>query len=75
MTERRNLLALIGTAVLLLSLSVPLMQCAPAVEEEVTPPPEEEGIKYGGRLTVGWLSGGQAMEEQQVIDGRMMYTT
>ncbi|MCK4353977.1 MAG: peptide ABC transporter substrate-binding protein, partial [Dehalococcoidia bacterium] len=42
MSKRRNLLALIGTVVLLLSLAIPLAQCAPAAEEEVTPPPEEE---------------------------------
>ncbi|MCK4354424.1 MAG: spermidine/putrescine ABC transporter substrate-binding protein [Dehalococcoidia bacterium] len=42
MNRRKNLLALIGTVVLLVSLSVPLMQCAPAAEEEA-PPVEEEG--------------------------------
>ncbi len=42
MSRRRNLLALIGTVVLLLSLAIPLAQCTPAAEEEVTPPPEEE---------------------------------
>ena len=71
MSKRGNLLALIGTLVLLVSLSVPLMQCAPAAEEEVTPaaeeevtpPPEEEvtppaeEIEYGGRLNVGWVPG------------------
>ncbi len=69
MTKRKNLLALIGTLILVLSLSIPMMQCAPSgeevtppPEEEVTPPeeevtpPEEEGIKYGGRFNVGWLA-------------------
>jgi len=64
MSRRKNLLALIGTVILLLSLSVPIMQCAPAAEEEVTPPPEEEvtpppeegEIKYGGRLNVGFTA-------------------
>ena len=42
MSKRKNLLALIGTVVLLVSLAIPLAQCAPAAEEEVTPPPEEE---------------------------------
>ena len=73
MNRRKSLLALIGTVVLLVSLSVPMMQCAPAAEEEVTPPPEEEvapppeeevtpppeegEIKYGGRFNVGWAPG------------------
>jgi len=66
MSKRRNLLALIGIVVLLLSLSVPVMQCAPAAEEEVTPPEEEEvtppeeeeeaEIKYGGRMNVGFTA-------------------
>ena len=33
MARRRNLLALIGTVILVLSLSVPMLQCAPAAEE------------------------------------------
>ncbi len=33
MARRRNLLALIGTIILVLSLSVPMLQCAPAAEE------------------------------------------
>lgn len=33
MSKRKNLLALIGTLILLVSLSVPMMQCAPAAEE------------------------------------------
>ena len=71
MSIRKNLLALIGTVILLLSLSVPIMQCAPAAEEEVTPPaeggevtpPTEEEvtppageIKYGGRLNIGFTA-------------------
>ena len=69
MAKRKNLLALIGTLILVLSLSVPMMQCAPSgeevtplPEEEITPPeeevtpPGEEGIKYGGRFNVGWLA-------------------
>jgi len=70
MDKRKHLLAVVGTVILLLSLAVPIMQCAPAAEEvtppaeeeEVTPPAEEEEvtppaeeIKYGGRLTVGFL--------------------
>ncbi len=62
MRKRESLLALIGTVVLVLTLSIPVMQCAPAAEEEVTPPPEEEvtpppeeeEIQYGGRLNVGF---------------------
>ena len=70
MNRPKNLLALIGTLVLLLSLTVPIVQCAPAAEEEVTPPAEEEvtppaeeevteeeEIKYGGTLVVGWVPG------------------
>ncbi|MHC3130400.1 MAG: ABC transporter substrate-binding protein [Candidatus Bathyarchaeota archaeon] len=67
MKKRRNLLALVGTVILLLGLLAPMMQCAP-VAEEVTPPPEEEEvtppeeevtppegeIKYGGRLNIGF---------------------
>jgi len=69
MSKRKHWLAVVGTVILLLSLAVPMMQCAPAAEEEVTPsseegvtppseegvtPPSEEGeIKYGGRLTIG----------------------
>jgi len=63
MSKRKSLLALIGTLILLVSLSVPMMQCAPAAEEEVTPPAEEEEvtppageIKYGGRLNVGFTA-------------------
>jgi len=52
MRKKKNLLALIGTLILLLSLSVPLMQCAPAGEEEVAPPTEE--TEYGGRLNIGF---------------------
>ncbi len=48
MGKRKNLLALIGTVVLLLSLAIPLTQCAPA--------PEEEEIEYGGRLNTGWIT-------------------
>jgi len=67
--RKRSFIVLIGTVVLLLGLSIPMMQCAPS-GEEVTPPPEEEitppeeevtppegEIKYGGRLNVGWRSG------------------
>jgi len=64
MKTRRNLLALVGTVILLLGLLAPMMQCAPVAEEEVTPPAEEEvtppaeeeeegEIKYGGRLVIG----------------------
>lgn len=62
---RKSLLILIGMVVLLLGLSIPIMQCAPAPEEEVIPPPEEEvvpppeeevEILYGGRLNVGWTT-------------------
>ena len=84
MRRRKSLLALIGIVVLLLSLAVPMMQCAPAVEEEVTPPAEEEvtppaeeevtppaeEIKYGGRLNVGFMSPQNSM----VIDGKLMWT-
>ncbi|MCD6599459.1 MAG: peptide ABC transporter substrate-binding protein [Dehalococcoidia bacterium] len=69
MSKRKRLLTLAGTVLLLLSLTVPMMQCAPSAEEvtppageEVTPPTGEEvtppagEIKYGGRLTVGFLS-------------------
>jgi hypothetical protein len=38
--KRESLLGLVGTMVLLLSLAVPMLQCAPAAEEEVTPPAE-----------------------------------
>ena len=62
MRKKKNLLALIGTLILLLGLSVPIIQCAPAAEEEVTPPseeeevtpPSEEEIEYGGRLVIGY---------------------
>lgn len=51
MSKRKNLLALIGTVVLLLSLAVPIMQCAPeAVEEEE----EEAESPYGGRLVIAY---------------------
>ncbi len=65
MNARKNLLGLIGTVILLLSLSVPIMQCAPAAEEEVAPPAEGGDIQYGGRLNVGWLScvEGTALDE------------
>ena len=56
MSKRKHLLTVIGTVVLLFSLAVPIMQCAPAAEEGATPPPEEEGIKYGGRLNIGGLN-------------------
>jgi len=62
MRRRKSLLALIGTLILLVSLSIPMMQCTPAPEEEVTPPADEEvtppaeEIEYGGRLTVGFMS-------------------
>jgi len=47
MRRRKSLLALIGTLILLVSLSVPMMQCAPAAEEE---------IEYGGILNTGWIT-------------------
>ncbi len=64
MSKRKRLLTLVGTVILLLSLAVPMMQCAPAAEEAVTPPPEEEvtplpeegEIKYGGRLNIGFTA-------------------
>lgn len=40
MHKRESLLGLVGTMVLLLSLAVPMLQCAPAGEAEVTPPAE-----------------------------------
>ncbi len=78
MNKRKGLLALIGTVVLLLSLAIPLAQCAPAAEEEVaspaeeevTPPPEEEEIKYGGRLNIGFTS----MLPSLVVDTGVTYT-
>jgi len=74
MSKRRNLLALIGIVVLLLSLSVPVMQCAPVAEEEVTPPEEEEEeIKYGGRLNVGFRS--EDMLENLTFSSTMEYST
>jgi len=73
MRKRKSLLTLIGALVLLLSLSIPIMQCAPAAEEEVapppeeevTPPPEEEEVLYGGRLNVGWITE-QALESLRI---------
>lgn len=56
MIKRKSLLALIGTVILVLSLAVPMMQCAPAAEE-VTPPAEQGAIEYGGRLDVGFGAG------------------
>ena len=57
MNRRKNLLALIGTVILLLSLSVPMMQCAPEeIEKEGEADVEEGEIQYGGRLTTGWLT-------------------
>jgi len=72
MDKRKHLLAVVGTVILLLSLTVPIMQCAPAAEEvtppaeeeevtpppeeEIAPPPEEEEIKYGGRLNIGFTA-------------------
>ena len=83
MSRRKNLLALIGTMVLLLSLSVPLMQCAPAAEEvtppaeeeevtpppgeEVAPPPEEEEIKYGGRLNIGFTAALPSLRQDNAV--------
>ena len=60
MKKRKGLLVLMGAIVLLLALSLPAMQCAPSGEEEVIPPeeeitPPEEEIKYGGRLSVGFV--------------------
>ena len=80
MRKRKSLLALIGIVVLLVSLSVPMMQCAPAAEEEVTPPPEEEGIvpppeeeeiKYGGRLNIGFSVGLPSLAQNYLT---MLYT-
>ena len=44
MNRKKRLLTLVGTVILLLSLAVPMMQCAPAEEEEVIPPAEEEEV-------------------------------
>ena len=44
MSRRKRLLTLLGTVILLLSLAVPMMQCALSPGEEVTPPSEEEEI-------------------------------
>jgi len=85
MSKRKNLLGLIGTMVLLVSLAVPMLQCAPAVEEEVTPPPEEEvtpppeeevtppteEIKYGGRLNIGF----DTMLPSLIQDPKALYTS
>ncbi|MCK4354529.1 MAG: ABC transporter substrate-binding protein [Dehalococcoidia bacterium] len=71
MKKRRNLLALVGTVILLLSLSAPMMQCAPAAEEEVTPPPEEGEIKYGGRLNIGFMTPIDTL----TMDMKLMWTT
>jgi len=84
MKKRRNLLALVGTVILLLSLSAPMMQCAPAAEEEVTPPAEEEvtppaeeevtppaeEIKYGGRLNVGFTT----PQDTLTMDEKLLWT-
>ena len=78
MNKGKSLLALVGTAILLLGLLAPIMQCAPAAEEvtppaeeeEVTPPAEEGEIKYGGRLTVGFMSALPSL----VIDTGVTYT-
>jgi len=72
MRKSKNLLALIGTLILLVSLTVPMMQCAPAAEEEVTPPPEEGGIKYGGRFNVAFAPG-QTMDDLR-CDSDWQYT-
>ena len=70
MAKRKHLLAIVGIVILLFGLSIPMMQCTPAAEEvtppseeevtppseEVTPPSEDGEIKYGGRMTVGFLT-------------------
>jgi len=71
MSRRKNLLALIGTVILLLSLSVPIMQCAPAAEEEVTPPAEGGDIQYGGRLNVGFTS----LQDTLAMDIKLMWSS
>ncbi len=78
MRKRKGLLVLIGAVVLLLSLSIPMMQCAPAPEEEVTPPPEEEvtpppeeEIQYGGRLNIGFTEPIESLAQT----GGLMWTT
>jgi len=84
MAKRKNLFTIVGIAILLLGLSIPMMQCTPAPEEEVTPPSEEEvtppseeevappseEIKYGGRLTVGFT----APQDTEVMDMKLMWT-
>jgi len=55
MLKRKGLVLLTGVLVLVLGFSIPLMQCAPPQEEEVTPPAEVE-TPYGGRFDVGCLS-------------------
>ena len=81
MLKRRSLLALIGTVILVLSLSVPMMQCAPeeAVEEgeeAVVEEEEEEAvvevIKYGGRLVAGFRP--RTGMENLILDSEWTYT-
>jgi len=87
MAKRKNLLAVVGIVILLLSLAVPMMQCAPGAEEELTPPAEEEvappaeeeiappaeegEIKYGGRLNVGFMT----PQDTLTMDMKLMWST
>jgi len=85
MGKRKNLFAIVGIAILLLGLSLPIMQCTPAAEEVtppsedgvtppsedgVTPPSEDGEIKYGGRMTVGFLT----PMDSTVIDMKQQWT-
>ena len=75
MAKLRKHLMVVGVLVLVFSMATPLMQCSLGVSEETEEVTEEgpkaEEIEYGGRLTVGWLSG----LENLVMDSKMVYTT
>jgi len=71
MDKRKHWLAVVGTVILLLSLTVPMMQCAPAAEEEIIPPAEEGEIEYGGRLNVGFTYG----MTDTAMDAKMTWTS
>jgi len=64
MPKRKRLLALIGTVVLLVSLSVPLMQCAPAAEKAAYD-------KYVAGLPAGSLPVPQDCFEQAMEEGEV----
>ena len=53
---KRGVYSFMAGALVALLLLAGLPACAPAAEEEVTPPAEGGGIQYGGRLNVGWLN-------------------